>query len=272
MTTQVKPNMKIVVIGGTGLIGSKVVKNLSERRYEAVAASPASGVNTLTGEGLIEVLDGASVVVDVSNSPSFEDAAVMEFFQTSTRNLLNAEAAAGVGHHVVLSIVGSDRLPDSGYMRAKVAQEKLIKDSSVPYSIVRATQFFEFVDRIADSFTESNIVRVPSVAFQPLAAEDVARFVTNVAIEPPLNGTVEVAGPERFRFDELIRQGLVASKDPREVIADPNARYFGTELSDVSLVPAGEALLGETRFEDWLNRSAKPTAVAASMRTTGTSQ
>jgi uncharacterized protein YbjT (DUF2867 family) len=272
MTTQEKPNMKIVVIGGTGLIGSKVVKNLSERGYEAVAASPASGVNTLTGEGLSEVLDGASVVVDVSNSPSFEDAAVMEFFQTSTRNLLNAEAAAGVGHHVVLSIVGSDRLPDSGYMRAKVAQEKLIKDSSVPYSIVRATQFFDFVDRIADSFTKSNIVRVPSVAFQPLAAEDVARFVTNVAIESPLNGTVEVAGPERFRFDELIRQGLVASKDPREVVADRNALYFGTELSDVSLVPTGEALLGETRFEDWLKQSAKPTAVAASMRTTGTSQ
>jgi uncharacterized protein YbjT (DUF2867 family) len=269
MTTQVKPNMKIVVIGGTGLIGSKVVRNLSERGYEVVAASPDSGVNTLTGEGLIEVLDSTSVVVDVSNSPSFEDAAVMEFFQTSTRNLLNAEAAAGVGHHVVLSIVGSDRLPDSGYMRAKVAQEKLIKDSSVPYSIVRATQFFEFVDRIADSFTESNIVRVPSVAFQPLAAEDVARFVTNVAIEPPLNGTVEVAGPERFRFDELIRQGLVASKDPREVIADSNARYFGTELIDDSLVPSGDALHGETRFEDWLSRSAQPTSVAASKGAAG---
>jgi uncharacterized protein YbjT (DUF2867 family) len=193
----------------------------------------------------------------------------MEFFQTSTRNLLNAEAAAGVGHHVVLSIVGSDRLPDSGYMRAKVAQEKLIKDSSVSYSIVRATQFFEFVDRIADSFTESNIVRVPSVAFQPLAAEDVARFVTNVAIEPPLNGTVEVAGPERFRFDELIRQSLGASKDPREVIADPHARYFGTELSDGSLVPSGDALLGETRFEDWLSRSAQSGAVAASTGAAG---
>jgi uncharacterized protein YbjT (DUF2867 family) len=208
----------------------------------------------------------------VSNSPSFEDAPVMEFFQTSTRNLLNSETAASVGHHVALSIVGSDRLPDSGYMRAKVAQEKLIKESSIPYSIVRATQFFEFVNRIADSFTEGNNVRVPSVGFQPLAADDVARFVTNVAIEPPLNGTLEVAGPERFCFDELIRQGLVASKDPRQVVVHPRARYFGTELNDGSLVPAGDALLGETRFEDWLNRSAKTTAVAASMKTTETSQ
>jgi uncharacterized protein YbjT (DUF2867 family) len=266
MTTKEKSRTKIVVIGGTGLIGSKVVTNLGEQGYEVVAASPNSGVNTLTGEGLAEVLEGASVVVDVSNSPSFEDAAVMEFFQTSTRNLLNAEAAAGVRHHVALSIVGTDRLPDSGYMRAKVAQEKLIKDSSIPYSIVRATQFFEFVNRIADSFTESNIVRVPSVGFQPLAADDVARFVTNVAIEPPLNETVEVAGPERFRFDELIRQGLVASKDPRQVIVHPHARYFGTELNDGSLVPAGDALLGETRFEDWLSRSAQPTGVASASK------
>jgi uncharacterized protein YbjT (DUF2867 family) len=272
MTTKEKSNIKIVVIGGTGLIGSKVVTNLGEQGYEVVAASPNSGVNTLTGEGLAEVLKGASVVVDVSNSPSFADAAVMQFFQTSTRNLLNSEAAAGVGHHVALSIVGCDRLPDSGYMRAKVAQEKLIKESSIPYSIVRATQFFEFVKRIADSATEGNSVRLPAVGFQPLAADDVASVVSKVAIGSPLNGIVEVAGPERFRFDELIRQDLVASKDPREVIADPNARYFGTELSDVSLVPAGEALLGETRFEDWLNRSAKPTAVAASTRTTGTSQ
>ena len=256
--------MKIVVIGGTGLIGSKVVTKLSESGYEAVPASPNSGVNTLTGEGLAEVLKGASVVVDVSNSPSFEDAAVMEFFQTSTRNLLNSEAAAGVGHHVVLSIVGSDRLPDSGYMRAKVAQEKLIKESSIPYSIVRATQFFEFVNRIADSFTEGNTVRLPSVGFQPLAADDVASVVSKVAIESPLNATVELAGPERFRFDELIRQSFNASKDPREVIADPHARYFGTELSESSLVPTGDALLGETRFEDWLSRSAQPTAVAAS--------
>ena len=262
--TKEKAKMKIVVIGGTGLIGSKVVSKLNERGYEAVAASPNSGVNSLTGEGLAEVLEGASVVVDVSNSPSFEDAAVMEFFTTSTRNLLNAEADAGVGHHVVLSIVGTDRLPDSGYMRAKVAQEKLIKEFSIPYSIVRATQFFEFVQRIADSATEGNTVRLPSVGFQPLAADDVARVVSNVAIGSPLNGTVEVAGPERFRFDEVIRQGLSARKDQREVIADPHARYFGTELSDGSLVPSGEALLGETRFEDWLRRSAQPTAVPAS--------
>ena len=261
--------MKIVVIGGTGLIGSKVVTNLGERGYEVVAASPNSGVNTLTGEGLAEVLEGASVVVDVSNSPSFEDAAVMEFFQKSTRNLLSAETAAGVGHHVALSIVGCDRLPDSGYMRAKVAQEQRIKESSIPYSIVRATQFFEFVKRIADSATEGNTVRLPSVAFQPLAADDVASAVTKVAMGSPLNGIVEVAGPESFRFDELIRQSLVATKDSREVIADPYARYFGTELSEGSLVPSGKAQLGETRFEAWLSRSAQPTTVAASMGTTG---
>ncbi|HET6890037.1 MAG TPA: SDR family oxidoreductase [Pyrinomonadaceae bacterium] len=275
MTTK-ESTKKIVVIGGTGLIGSKVVTNLGERGYEVVAASPASGVNTLTGAGLAEVLEGASVVVDVSNSPSFEDTAVMEFFQTSTRNLLNAEAAAGVGHHVVLSIVGCDRLPDSGYMRAKVAQEKLIKESSIPYSIVRATQFFEFVLRIADSATEGNTVRLPSVGFQPLAADDVATVVSNIAIGSPLNRTVEVAGPERFRFDELIRLDLNARKEPREVIADPHARYFGTELSDGSLVPSGDPLLGETRFEDWLSRSAsqvaptnpQPTAVAAASKAT----
>ena len=255
--------MKIVIIGGTGLIGSKVVSNLGERGYEVVAASPNSGVNTLTGEGLAEVLAGASVVVDVSNSPSFEDAPVMEFFQTSTRNLLNAEAAAGVGHHVVLSIVGCDRLPDSGYMRAKVAQEKLIKASSTPYSIVRATQFFEFVNRIADSFTEGDTVRLPSVSFQPLAADDVSRFVSDVATGPPLNGTIEVAGPERFRFDELVRLGLNANKDTREVTADSHARYFGTELIEGSLVPGGDVLLGDTRFEDWLSRSTKSSAVAA---------
>ena len=264
-----KENMKIVVIGGTGLIGSKVVTNLGERGYQAVAASPNSGVNTLTGEGLAEVLDGASVVVDVSNSPSFEDAAVMEFFQTSTRNLLNAEAAAGVGHHVVLSIVGSDLLPDSGYMRAKVAQEKLIRESSIPYSIVRATQFFEFVKRIADSFTEGNTVRVPSVSFQPMAAHDVAKEVSEVATGSPSNAIIEVAGPERFRFDELIRKVLVAGNDPREVLADSHARYFGTELSDGSLVPSGDAVLGETRFQDWLRKSASQNprnAVAASSK------
>ena len=248
--------MKIVVIGGTGLIGSKVVTKLGERGYEVVAASPNSGVNTLTGEGLEEVLEGASVVVDVSNSPSFEDAAVMDFFRTSTRNLLAYEAAAGVGHHVALSVVGSDRLPDSGYLTAKLAQEKLIKESSIPYAIVRATQFFEFLKRIADSATEGNTVRLPSVGFQPMAADDVASVVAKVATGSPLNGIVEVAGPEQFRFDECISRGLSARKDPREVIADPHARYFGAELSERSLVPNDGALLGETRFDDWLNRNA----------------
>jgi uncharacterized protein YbjT (DUF2867 family) len=270
--TKEESEMKIVVIGGTGLIGSKVVANLKERGYEVIAASPNSGVNSLTGEGLAGVLEGASVVVDLSNSPSFEDAAVMEFFQKSTRNLLTYEAAAGVGHHVALSVVGCDRLPDSGYLRAKVAQEKLIKESSIPYSIVRATQFFEFVKRIADSTTEGNTVRLPSVGFQPLAADDVASVMSKVAIASPLNAIVELAGPERFRFDELIRQSLNASKDPREVIADPHARYFGTELSESSLVPGDGALLGEKRFEDWLSGSAsqippanpEPKAVAAS--------
>ena len=246
--------MKIVVIGGTGLIGSKVETKLGDRGYEVVAASPDSGVNTLTGEGLAEVLEGASVVVDVSNSPSFEDAAVMEFFETSTRNLLSYEAAAGVGHHVALSVVGSDSLPDSGYLRAKVAQEKLIKESSIPYSIVRATQFFEFLKRIADSATEGNTVRLPSVGFQPLAADDVASVVAKVAVGSPLNGTVEVAGPEQFRFNEFISRGLSARKDPREVIADPHARYFGTELRERSLVPGNGALLGAIRFDDWLSR------------------
>ena len=248
---------KIVVIGGSGLIGSKVVSMLGEHGYQVVPASPNSGVNTLTGEGLAEVLAGASVVVDVSNSPSFEDAAVLDFFKTSTGNLLKYEAAAGVGHHVALSIVGTDRLPDSGYMRAKVAQEKLIRESSIPYSIVRATQFFEFVNRIADSATDGNTVLLPPVRFQPMAAGDVASAVARVAMGSPLNGIIEIAGPEQFGFDELVRRGLSARKDPREVIADPHARYFGTELSDGSLVPAGDnAQLGETRFEDWLKRSA----------------
>jgi len=266
--TREKSNMKIVVIGGTGLIGSKVVMKLRERGYDVVAASPNSGVNTLTGQGLAEVLEGASVVVDVSNSPSFDDAAVMEFFETSTRNLLTYEAAAGVSHHVALSVVGCDRLPDSGYLRAKIAQEKLIKESSSPYSIVRATQFFEFLNGIADSATEGNIVRLPSVAFQPMAADDVAGVVSKVAIGSPLNGIVEVGGPEQFRFDEFISRGLNARKDPRAVIADPHARYFGAELSERSLVPSDGALLGEMRFEDWLIGSVsqipqRPTAIAA---------
>jgi uncharacterized protein YbjT (DUF2867 family) len=258
--TQDKSNMKIVVIGGTGLIGSKVVTILGEHGHQAVSASPNSGVNTLTGEGLAEVLVGASVVVDVSNSPSFEDGPVMEFFKTSTGNLLKYEAAAAVGHHVALSIVGSDRLPDSGYLRAKVVQEKLIKESSIPYSIVRATQFFEFVLRIADSFTEGSTVRVPPVRFQPMAADDVASAVARVAMGSPLDGIVEIAGPEQFRFDELIRQGLSARRDPREVIADPQARYFGTELNERSIVPDDDAQLGQTRFEDWLSRPENQTS------------
>ena len=247
--------MKIVVIGGTGLIGSKLVTKLSALGHEAVAAAPNTGVNTLTGEGLSEVLKGAQVVVDVSNSPSFEDVAVMNFFQTSTRNLLTYEAAAGVGHHVALSIVGSELLPDSGYMRAKVAQEKLIKESPIPYTIVHATQFFEFVKRIADEATVSNTVRLPPVLFQPIAGDDVASALCKVATGSPLNSTIEIAGPEAFRFDELIRQRLGALNDPREVVADPQAHYFGTELSERSIVPDERAQLGETRFEDWLSQS-----------------
>ena len=262
-------NMKVVVIGGTGLIGSKVVKILGDHGYEAVAASPNSGVNTLTGEGLAEVLTGASVVIDLSNSPSFADDAVMEFFTTSTRNLLNSEAAAGVGHHVALSIVGCDGLPESGYMRAKVAKEKLIKESSIPYSIVRATQFFEFLKGIADSATEGNTVRLPSVSFQPLAADDVASAVAKVATGAPLNATLEVAGPEQFRFDEFIGKGLSARKDPREVIADPHARYFGTELNERSLVPGDGAMLGETRFEEWLIGAGSQTPPSQRRNTAG---
>jgi uncharacterized protein YbjT (DUF2867 family) len=248
--------MKIVIIGGSGLIGSKVVARLREQGYEAVPASPNSGVNTLTGEGLAEVLAGAAVVVDVSNSPSFEDSAVLEFFETSTANLLAAEAAAGVGHHVALSVVGSDRAPGSGYLRAKVAQEKLISSSSIPYSIVRATQFFEFLTRIADEATDGNTVRIPPVLFQPIAAEDVAEAVARVSVSAPVNGIVEIAGPQQFRFDEFIRLGLGARRDPRLVIADPHARYFGTELGERTLVPGADARLGEIRFKEWLGTSA----------------
>jgi len=256
--------MKIVVIGGTGLIGSGVVTKLKALGHEAVAAAPNTGVNTLTGEGLAEVLKKAQVVVDVSNSPSFEDAAVMNFFQTSTSNLLSYEAAAGVGHHVALSIVGSERISDSGYMRAKVAQEKLIKEGPIPYSIIHSTQFFEFAKRIADEATTGNSVRVPPVLFQPIAADDVVSAVAKVAISSPLNGSIEIAGPQQFRFDELIRQRLSGLNDSREVIADPHARYFGAEMSEDSLVPIGEAQLGETRFEDWLNSSTSQTAKKAS--------
>jgi len=247
--------MKIVVIGGTGLIGTQLVTNLSAIGHEAFAAALNTGVNTLTGEGLAEVLKDAQVVVDVSNSPSFEDAAVLNFFQTSTRNLLSFEAAAGVGHHVALSIVGSDRLPQSGYMRAKVAQEKLIKEGPIPYTIVHATQFFEFTKRIADEATVGNSVLLPPVLFQPIAADDVASALCRVATNSPLNSTIEIAGPEALRFDEFIQQRLTALNDPREVVADPHARYFGTELSERSIVPGDSAQLGETRFEDWLSLS-----------------
>jgi uncharacterized protein YbjT (DUF2867 family) len=245
--------MKIVVIGGTGLIGSKVVEKLRAHGHDAVPASPNTGVNTLTGEGLPEALKGALVVIDVSNSPSWEDKAVMNFFETSTRNLLSAEAAAGVRHHVALSVVGSERLLESGYFRAKIAQETLIKNSSVPYSIVRATQFFEFIKGIADFSTEGNTVRLPSALIQPMAADDVAAAVCRVAVGSPLNGTVEIGGPEKFRLDELIRQGLAARNDPREVIADPQARYYGIKVNDSSLIPGPNARLGEMRFEEWLS-------------------
>src|SRR5690242_4088658 len=245
--------VKIVVIGGSGLIGSKVVSKLREHGHEAVAASPNSGVNTLTGEGLAEVLKGASAAVDVSNSPSWEDDAVMKFFDTSTRNLLSYEAAAGVGHHVALSVVGSERLLESGYFRAKIAQESLIKSSSIPYSIVRATQFFEFIKGIADSSTDGNTVRLPPALIQPMAADDVASAVCGVALGSPVNGTVEIGGPERFRLYELVRRGLAASKDPREVVADPQARYYGINVSETTLIPGGDAQLGPTRLEDWLS-------------------
>jgi uncharacterized protein YbjT (DUF2867 family) len=247
--------MKIVVIGGSGLIGSKLVTTLGAQGHEAVAASPASGVNTLTGEGLSEALTGASVVVDVSNSPSFEDAAVLEFFTTSTRNLLAAEAVAGVGHHVALSVVGTERLSESGYFRAKLAQEQLIEASGMAYSIVHATQFFEFVTRITDDATTGTTVRVARVLIQPMAAHDVAAAVAQVAVGPPAKGVVEIAGPQQFRFDELIRRSLDAHHDPREVIIDPHARYLGAELSERTLVPGSNARLGETGFEDWLHRS-----------------
>jgi len=246
--------MKIVVIGGTGLIGSKLVTKLRERGHEAVAASPNSGVNTITGEGLAQALKGASVVVDVSNSPSFEDAAVLAFFETSTRNLLAAEAEAGVGHHVALSVVGTERLAESGYFRAKIAQEKLIKGSPIPYSIVHATQFFEFVKSIAAAATDGNTVRLAPVLIQPMAADDVAGAVGEITVGKPLNGTVEVAGPVQFRLDELIRQGLSEQNDPRKVVADPEARYFGAKLAERTLVPDDNARLGETRFEDWLRQ------------------
>lgn len=247
--------MKIVVIGGTGLIGSKLVAKLHEHGHDAVAASPNTGVNTLTGEGLSEVLVGASVVVDVSNAPDWEDGAVMRFFQTSSRHLLAAEAAAGVGHHVALSVVGTDRLIESGYFRAKLAQEQLIQSSSIPYTIVHATQFFEFVSGIADDATDGNTVRLPPALIQPMAADDVASALARVAVAPPLNGIVEIAGPDQFRLDELIRGVLAARSDPREVVTDPHARYFGIAPSERTLLAGDDASLGATRFDDWFKNT-----------------
>jgi uncharacterized protein YbjT (DUF2867 family) len=247
--------MKVVVIGGTGLIGSKLVALLRRRGEEVLAASPDSGVNTITGDGLAAALAGAQVVVDVSNSPSFEDAAVMKFFQTSTGNLLAAEADAGVRHHVALSVVGADRMPDSGYMRAKVAQEDLIKNSRVPYTILRSTQFFEFLARIADSMGDDKTVRVPAAFVQPLVSDDVVSALADIVIRPPANGTLEIAGPEKFRLDELVSRVLSAKHDSRKVIGDVHARYFGTELDDRSLVPGSGPVLCGTSFESWLART-----------------
>jgi uncharacterized protein YbjT (DUF2867 family) len=247
--------MKIVVIGGTGLIGSKLVSSLRERGHDVLAASPKTGVNTITREGLAKALDGADVVVDVANAPVWEDQAVLEFFETSGRNLLAAEAAAGVGHHVALSIVGSERLPDTGYFRAKLAQEDLIKASAIPYTILRATQFFEFVGGIAQSATVGDEIRLSPALIQPIAAEDVALALADVAVAPPANGTVEVAGPEALPLDELVRRFLLATKDTRKVVPDVHARYFGGLLSDRTLTPEADPRIGAIRFEDWLGQS-----------------
>ena len=247
--------MKIVVIGGTGLIGTKLVNSLRKIGHEVVAASPRSGVNTITGEGLATALAGAQVVVDVANSPSWDDKAVLDFFETSGRNLLAAEAAAGVGHHIALSVVGTERLLASGYFRAKIAQETLIKASSIPYTIVRATQFFEFVGAIAQSATDGQTVRLSPALIQPIASDDVAAALVQVVIGTPLNGTVELAGPEPIRLDELVRQFLSAHRDTRKVTTDVHALYFGIELNDQSLIPGNNPRSGPTRFEAWLSRS-----------------
>jgi uncharacterized protein YbjT (DUF2867 family) len=245
--------MKIVVVGGTGLIGSKVVEKLKQKGHEAIAAAPNTGVNTITGEGLKEAMAGAQVVIDLANSPSFEDKAVLEFFETSGRNLLAAEAAAGVRHHVALSIVGTDR-SDNGYFRAKVAQEKLIETSGIPYTIIRSTQFLEFLGGIAASSTDGNMVRLSPGLFQPIAADDVAAIVADVALTAPRNGIIEIAGPERAPFNEIVARYLKAVGDPREVVRDPEARYFGGRVEERSLVPLGEARLGRIGFDEWLRR------------------
>ncbi|GGJ68474.1 SDR family oxidoreductase [Streptomyces brasiliensis] len=246
--------MKVVVIGGTGLIGSKLVEKLAEHGHEAIPAAPNTGVNTLTGEGLAEVLKGASVVVDVSNSPSFADGPVMDFFRTSTTNLLKAEAEAGVTHHVALSVVGTERLQESGYFRAKQAQEELIKASGIPYTIVHATQFFEFVKAIAAEATDGDTVRLSSASIQPIVSDDVAAAVGRAAVGTPVGGVVEVAGPDVFPLDEMVRTGLAAADDPRTVVTDPHARYFGVELQETTLLPGPDAHIAETRFTDWLAR------------------
>jgi uncharacterized protein YbjT (DUF2867 family) len=247
--------MKIVVIGGTGLIGSKLVEKLREDGHEALAASPDTGVNTLTGAGLAEALEGAQVVVDVSNAPVWDDDAVMDFFQTSSRNLLAAETAAGVNHHVLLSVVGADRLPGSGYMRAKVAQEAAVRAAGIPYTIVRATQFFEFIGRLADSSVDGDTIRLAPVFIQPESADDVAATLCDVAEHVPVNGIVELGGPEQFRLDELVRRVLDAKDDARSVTADVHARYFGAELGEHSLTPGSDARIAPTRLEDWLSQS-----------------
>jgi uncharacterized protein YbjT (DUF2867 family) len=249
--------MKIVVIGGTGLIGSKLVEKLRNDGHQPLAAAPNTGVNTLTGEGLAEALEGAQVVVDVANAPAWGDAEVLDFFETSSRNVLAAEAAAGVGHHVALSVVGTERLLESGYFRAKLAQEKLVKAGPIPYTIVRATQFFEFIGRIADSSTDGDTVRLSPALIQPESADDVASTLADVAVGAPLNDTVELAGPEAFRLDELARRLLSANDDPRQVTADVHARYFGVELDDQTLTPGDEARIAPTSFEAWLSQSAR---------------
>ena len=247
--------MKIVVIGGTGLIGSKTVERLRKKGHEVLSASPNSGVNTITGEGLTEALAGARVVIDLANSPSFEDEAVLEFFETSGRNLLAAGTAASVKHHIALSVVGAERLPSSGYLRAKMAQEKLIRDSAIPYTIVHSTQFFEFLGGIAQSATVGDTARVPSAHFQPIASDDVADIMTDVALSSPINGVIEIAGPEPVRMSDLVARFLKATNDSRKVIADSHALYFGTELDDRSLVPGNNPRIGAVRFEDWFSHS-----------------
>ena len=262
--------MKIVVIGGTGLIGSKVIAKLTEHGHEAIPASPRLGINTITGEGLAAALDGASVVVDVSNSPNFEYATALDFFATSTQHLLTAEAAAGVGHHVALSVVGTKALSEAGdltkttagYFLAKLVEEALIRTSGIPYSIVHATQFFEFIKSIADTSTDGSTVRLPPVAFQPMAAEDVAKAVARVAAGAPVNGIAEVGGPETFRFDEAVRSALAAMNDPRTVVADPSATYYGIAVGERSLVPGDGAMVGEIRLDDWLRQTTAAPAMA----------